>query len=176
MAYLTIKQIKDQYNIADKTIRRLYINKTISRSQGYKNKKGKWVLNSDFIESRFADKRKDQTTEQVKTEPKTSQTNPDPSGNQALLKTIEVLQAQLEVKDRQIDNLTQLTDQQQKLTAQLQTQLLIASSTEPITAQEQQEAHKAQPSPKKAVRQAKKSPQSKKKATKPKKKIWWRRG
>lgn len=176
MAYLTIKQIKDQYNIADKTIRRLYENKTISRSQGYKNKKGKWVLNSDFIESRFADKRKDQHTEQIKAEPKTKQNSQSDSQDQVLLKTIELLQEQLATKDKQIDNLTQLTDQQQKLTAQLQTQLLISSPTEPITAEEQAEPPKAQPKPKKPAKQAQKSPQSKKKATKPKKKSWWRRG
>lgn len=176
MAYLTIKQIKDQYNIADKTIRRLYENKTISRSQGYKNKKGKWVLNSDFIESRFADKRKDQHTEQVKAEPKTKQTSQADSQDQVLLKTIELLQAQLATKDKQIDNLTQLTDQQQKLTAQLQTQLLISSPTEPTTGTEQADTPKPQTQPKKAVRKPVRKPQGNKKATKPKKKSWWRRG
>ena len=175
MAYLTIKQIKDQYNIADKTIRRLYENKTISRNQGYKNKKKKWVFNSDFIEGRFADKRKDQHTEQVKAEPKTKQTSQADSQDQVLMKTIELLQAQLEAKDRQIDNLTQLTDQQQKLTAQLQTQLLISSPTEPISAQKQQEPPKAQPTKKKPVRQPQKASQTKQKDTKQKKKRWWRR-
>ena len=175
MAYLTIKQIKDQYNIADKTIRRLYENKTISRNQGYKNKKKKWVFNSDFIEGRFADKRKDQHTEQprekVKEQPKTSQTNSD----QALLKTIEVLQEQLKEKDRQLERYDQKLDQQQKLTAQLQNQLLIASPTEPITADITPQTPKAQPIKKKPVRQAKKGSQAKQKAPKPKKK-WWQRG
>jgi len=173
MAYLTIKQIKDQYNIAEKTIRRLYENKTISRSQGYKNKKGKWVLNSDFIESRFADKRKDQPSEQIKTLPKTSQSSQADTDNktlEVLSKTVELLQAQLQVKDKQIDNLTMITDQQQKLTAQLQTQLLIASPTGHKTT----ESIKTKPTAKKPVKRAQNSSKQQRKAKT--RSHWWSRG
>lgn len=184
MAYLTIKQIREQYDLSEKTIRRLYqktkdnpdpIIKKGQRAKGYQNKKGRWVISSDLLEQLFAEKRKDHTTEQpreqVKEQPKTSQTNSD----QALLKTIEVLQEQLREKDRQLERYDQKLDQQQKLTAQLQNQLLIASPTEPITADITPQTPKAQSIKKKPVRQAKKGSQAKQKAPKPKKK-WWQRG
>ena len=181
MAYLRINQIKELYDISDKTIRRLYEkNKSnpnppiSSRSQGYKNKKGKWVISEDFLESRFADKRIEPDQAETKSEPR--QTKTETNSDQALLKTIEVLQEQLKEKDRQLERYDQKLDQQQKLTAQLQNQLLIASPTEPITADITPQTPKAQSIKKKPVRQAKKSSESKKKVTKPKKKSWWRRG
>lgn len=183
--YLTIKQIKDQYNVSEKTIRRLYektpsnpnpIIKEGQRVKGYKNKKGRWVINSDLVESLFADKRKtsqENTKEQVKEQSKTSQTE-----SQVLLATIKVLQSQLETKDKQIESLTKLTDQQQQLTSQLQNQLLIASpnaTKEPIVADIQAKTTKNSNQAKKPVKKAVRKPQTKNKATKPKKKHWWQR-
>jgi chromosome segregation ATPase len=189
MAYLTIKQIQEQYELSEKTIRRLYqktkdnpdpIIKKGQRIKGYQNKKGRWVINSDLLEQLFAEKRKDHTTEQpidqVREQPKTSQTKQATSQDQALLKTIEVLQEQLKEKDRQLERYDQKLDQQQKLTAQLQNQLLIASPTEPITADITPQPPKPQTQRKKAVKKPVRKPQSKQKATKPKKKSWWRRG
>lgn len=177
MAYLTIKQVKEQYSVADKTIRRLYENKTLSRSQGYKNRKGRWLFNSDYIQAQFADKIKDQPAQRLDPEPATSQTD---TSNSALLRTIEILQQQLAVKDLQLERSDQkieqqqkLTDQQQKLTAQLQTQLLIANPPEPITATKAKPSNKAQPIRKKPVKQPKKPSSDTKKTSKPKR--WWRR-
>ena len=175
MAYLTIKQIKDQYDIADKTIRRLYEGKTLSRSQGYKNKKGKWVISEDFLESRFADKRKDPDQAETKSNSAETKSEPSQTESQAMLKTIEVLQEQLKEKDRQLERYDQKLDQQQKLTAQLQNQLLISSPTEPITADITTQPPKPQTQPKKAVRKPTRKPQGKQKAPKPKKR-WWQRG
>lgn len=176
MAYLTIKQVKQQYSIADKTIRRLYEGKTISRSQAYKNKKGRWLFNSDFIQAQYPDKLKDQAPEQVKDTPEPSQTDNSQtdSSNSALIRTIEILQQQLAVKDTQLERYDQKLDQQQKLTAQLQTQLLITSSPEPIKADISKTPPKATPKPKKPVKQPVKTPSSIKKTPKPKR--WWRKG
>lgn len=182
MAYLTIKQVKQQYSVADKTIRRLYENKTLSRSQGYKNRKGRWLFNSDYIQAQFADKIKDQPAQRLDPEPATSQTDntQTDTSNSALLRTIEILQQQLAVKDLQLERSDQkieqqqkLTDQQQKLTAQLQTQLLIANPPEPITATKAKPSNKAQPIRKKPVKQPKKPSSDTKKTSKPKR--WWRR-
>ena len=172
MAYLTLKQVKEQYSVAEKTIRRLYENKTLSRSQAYKNRKGKWQFNSDYIQAQFGDRIKVQPAQQVNPEPMTRQSD---NGDQALIKTIEILQQQLEVKDKQIDNLTQLTDQQQKLTAQLQTRLLITSPTEPIQQDNKSEVSKAKPKTKKSVSKPVKPSSDTKKASKPKSKRWWSR-
>jgi chromosome segregation ATPase len=182
VAYLKISQIKELYDISDKTIRRLYEkNKSNpeppikSRSQGYKNKKGKWVISEDFLESRFADKRKEPDQAETKSDPKQTKSEPSQTESQALLKTIEVLQEQLKEKDKQLERYDQKLDQQQQLTAQLQNQLLIASPSEPIRADITSQPPKPQTQPKKAVRKPKKSSQSKQKAPKPKKR-WWQRG
>lgn len=181
MAYLTIKQVKEQYSVADKTIRRLYepdkkgMPSKISRSQGYTNRKGRWVFNSDYIQAQFADKIKDQPAQQVNPEPATSQQTS--SGElKALQQALELAVAQLKEKDLQLERYDNKLDQQQKLTAQLQNRLLLsepATEPEPITATKAKPSNKAQPIRKKPVKQPKKPSSDTKKASKPKR--WWRR-
>ena len=175
MAYLTIKQIREQYSVADKTIRRLYEDKTLSRSQGYKNKKGKWLFNADYIQAQFADKIKDQPAQRVDTEPTTSQQTS--SGElKALQQALELAVAQLKEKDLQLERYDNKLDQQQKLTAQLQNRLLLsepATEPEPITATKVKASNNAPTKRKKPVKQPKKPSSDTKKTSKPKR--WWRR-
>ena len=177
MAYLTIKQVREQYSVADKTIRRLYEGNTISRSQGYKNKKGKWLFNADYIQAQFSDKIKDQPAQRVDTEPTTSQQTS--SGElKALQQALELAVAQLKEKDLQLERYDNKLDQQQKLTAQLQNRLLLSEPTpepEPITATKVKSSNNAPTKRKKPVKQPVKPSSDTKKPNKPKRKRWWGR-
>lgn len=176
MAYITVKETSELYGKSEKTVRRLYENKKLSRSQGYVNKKGKWRLNTEYLDSLWLDSKKTKETEEEL--PKVKQTTSQAGKDQLLIprEVYEDLRNQLKAKDEQLERLDKKLDQQQQLTAQLQNQLLIAEpKTEPQENPKSVEDIKPQPQAKKAVKKPVRKPQAKKKSTTPKKKRWWRR-
>lgn len=161
MAYISVKEASQQYGKSEKTVRRLYENKKLARSQGYVNKKGKWKLNTEYLDSLWLDSKTTQPTgEQLpEPEPKTSQNN---SEVLTIPKEVyEDLRAQLKAKDEQLERLDKKLDQQQQLTAQLQNQLLIAEPKEPQESPKSEGSIKPQPQPKKPVKKPVRKPQSK---------------
>lgn len=187
MAYLTIKQVKEQYSVADKTIRRLYEGKTISRSQGYKNRKGRWLFNSDYIQAQFPDKIKDQPAQRLDPEPATSQQASSGEVEAILREQIQLLKDQVSDYKQSNNNLNNtlvaLLGTQQSLVARLdrlelaapapEPEPIITNPPEPITATKAKPSNKAQPIRKKPVKQPKKPSSDTKKTSKPKR--WWRR-
>jgi uncharacterized coiled-coil protein SlyX len=174
--YISVSEASKKYNKAEKTIRRLYENKTLSRSQAYKNKKNKWKLNTEWLDSLWPDS----TTEQKpdNDQPKVDTTNTTQTND--FQSVLAVLEKQLAEKDKQLERLDSKLDQQQKLTAGLQTQLtelnkMLAISA-PKEADKTTESIKTSKAPKKPVKRAVNGSKSNNKKQPPKKKKhWWSR-
>lgn len=177
--YISVKDASQKYNKAEKTIRRLYGSKTkpikLSRSQAYKNKKGEWLFNTEWLDKKF-----EQSTVTDTEQPKVTSQSSD--NFQAIL---AVLEKQLAEKDKQLERLDSKLDQQQKLTAGIQTQLNELSSqlliSEPQNQPKTTESINTRPTTQKPVKRAvnvsKSKPKAKPKTKEPvKKKHWWRRG
>lgn len=172
--YISVTEASKKYNKSEKTVRRLYENKTLSRSQAYKSKKNKWKLNTEWLDTLWLDTAPEQTpdSDQPKTEPKTSQSNDFQS-------VLLVLEKQLAEKDKQLERLDSKLDQQQKLTAGLQTQLTELNKMIAISAPQEADitakTHKTRPATKKPVKRAVNSSKKQSNSNKPKKKHWWSR-
>lgn len=172
--YISVTEASKKYNKSEKTIRRLYENKTLSRSQAYKSKKNKWKLNTEWLDTLWLDTAPEQTpdSDQPETEPKTSQSNDFQS-------VLSVLEKQLAEKDKQLERLDSKLDQQQKLTAGLQTQLTELNKMIAISAPQEADitakTTKTRPAPKKPVKRAVNSSKKQSNSNKPKKKHWWSR-
>ena len=172
MTYLSVQEASQKYSKADKTVRRLLSNKTLSRSQAYRNKKNQWKLNSTWLDTIWLTQA---PPEQPEPRQSTGHTPVDSETLSLLKDTLKTLQSQLVVKDQQLAKLDNKLDQQQKLTAQLQTQILIASPLEPTRANETSQPIKDKSKLKKPNSKPVKPSSDTKKASKPNKKRWWSR-
>lgn len=172
--YISVAEASKKYNKAEKTVRRLYENKTLSRSQAYKNKKNKWKLNTEWLDSLWLDTVPVQTPDND--QPKV---DTEPAQNNDFQSVLAVLEKQLAEKDKQLERLDSKLDQQQKLTAGLQTQLTELNKMIAISAPQEADitakTHKTRPATKKPVKRAVNGSKSNNKPAKPKKKRWWSR-
>lgn len=183
MSYISVSEASKLYSKSEKTIRRIYENKKLSRSQGYRNKKGVWKLSTNYLDTLYKGDRVE--TPPVK-EAESSQASSQSDSTLELLRTtIETLKDQLAVKDEQLQRLDTKLDQQQKLTLGLQNQvetlnknLLLTSP--PSKPSNQPGSVKVSTPMKKPVKGAQNAPKNKSKAIditeKPKKKHWWSLG
>jgi len=182
MSYISVSEASKTYGKSEKTIRRIYENKKLSRSQAYRNKKGVWKFSTDYLDSLYKGDRVEPVSA-AETEP--SQTSSQSDSTLDLLKTtIETLKDQLAVKDEQLQRLDVKLDQQQKLTLGLQNQveslnknlLLAKPPSEPLN---QSSSVKVSNPTKKPVKRAQNASETKSKVSditeKPKKKHWWSR-
>jgi len=172
--YISVSEASKKYNKAEKTVRRLYENKTLSRSQAYKNKKNKWKLNTEWLDSLWLDTVPVQTPDND--QPKV---DTEPTPNNDFQSVLAVLEKQLAEKDKQLERLDSKLDQQQKLTAGLQTQLTELNKMIAISAPQEADitpkTSKTSKAPKKPVKRAVNGSKSNNKPAKPKKKRWWSR-
>lgn len=177
--YISVAEASKKYNKAEKTVRRLYENKTLSRSQAYKNKKNKWKLNTEWLDSLWLDTSAEQKpdSDQPEATPKSSPADNDTM--QVLNATLQTLQQQLAVKDEQLAKLDKKLDQQQALTAGMQNQLIELNKMIAISAPQEADitpkTSKTRPATKKPVKRAVNGSKSNNKPAKPKKKRWWSR-
>lgn len=175
--YISVSEASKKYNKAEKTIRRLYENKTLSRSQAYKSKKNKWKLNTEWLDTLWLDTVPVQTpdNDQPEADKKTSQTDSDTM--QVLNATLQTLQQQLAVKDEQLAKLDKKLDQQQALTAGMQNQLIelnkMIAISAPQEADIQAKTTKTRPATKKAVKPAQNGSKKQSNNKKPAKERWW---
>lgn len=172
--YISVAEASKKYNKAEKTVRRLYENKTLSRSQAYKNKKNKWKLNTVWLDSLWPD-----TSAEQKPDSDQPKVDTEPAQNNDFQSVLAVLEKQLAEKDKQLERLDSKLDQQQKLTAGLQTQLTELNKMIAISAPQEADitakTHKTRPATKKPVKRAVNGSKSNNKPAKPKKKRWWSR-
>ena len=163
MAYITVKEASELYGKSEKTVRRLYEGKKLARSQGYVSKKGVWKLNTSYLDTLWLDSKKERLTEGELPQDNLKSSQYDKDTLHIPKEVYEDLRNQLKAKDEQLLRLDSKLDQQQKLTAQLQQQLLIAEpQAEPRQEPKQEGGINTQPQTKKAVKKPVRKPQNKK--------------
>ena len=124
MSLISISEAAMQYQVADKTIRRAIAKLSATDKKKFVRTKGvKLYVSTQWLDSVYPGSNKTESSDNAS---RVNGSSVQSDETLALLReTVKTLQQQLAVKDEQIARYDSKLDQQQKLTAQLQQQLMI---------------------------------------------------